>query len=132
MEIDSQYQDFMIDKLIENKKTPFYRKNVAIVGHLDNFNSASDIQGLAFLLWVHGAAVSSHVTPSTDIVINGIGADKDDIHILCQMKENGTNLVVYYQEDFEYMLSEYHLLDWYSGGTSNVVSSPQPQNYQKK
>ena len=73
MEIDSQYQDFMIDWQIENKDTPFYRKHVAIVGHLDNFNSSSDIQGLAFLLWVHGAAVTSHVTLYTDIVINGIG-----------------------------------------------------------
>lgn len=120
MIIDSQYQDFKTDGLIENKETPFYRKHVAIIGYLDNFNSASDIQGLAFLLWVHGAAVTSHVTLSTDIVINGIGADEKDMNLISKMKENGTNIIVYYQEDFEYMLSEYHLLDWYSGRISIV------------
>lgn len=118
MEIDYQYQDFKTDGLIENKETPFYCKNVAIIGHLDNFDAANDIQELAFLLWEHGAAVSSHVTLSTDIVINGIDADEEDMRLINEMKEKGSSIIVYYQEDFEYMLSEYHLLDWYSGGIS--------------
>ena len=118
MNIDPQYLELRTDGLIENKNTPFYCKHVAIIGYLDNFDSDDKIEELAFLLWVHGATVSSHVTLSTDIVINGIGADEEDRCLIRQMKENGADLIVYYQEDFECMLSEYHLLDWYSGGTS--------------
>ena len=118
MNIDPQYQELRTDGLIENKDTPFYCKNVAIIGYLDNFDSDDKIEELAFLLWVHGATVSSHVTLSTDIVINGIGADEEDRYLISQLKNNGADLIVYYQEDFECMLSEHHLLDWYSGGTS--------------
>ena len=117
MNIDPQYLDFKTDGLIENKATPFYCKHVAIIGHLDNFD---DIEELASLLWQHGATVSSHVTPYTDIVINGIDADEEDMLLIRQMQANGANLKVYFQEDFECMLSEYHLLDWYSGGTPTI------------
>lgn len=120
MKIDSQYQEFKTDGLIENKETPFYNKHVAIVGRLDNFDTDDDIQQLAFLLWEYGAAVSLHVSQSTDIVINGIDADEEDLNIIRQMKESGTILKVYYQEDFECMLDEYHLYDWYSGELSTV------------
>ncbi len=129
--IDSQYQNFKTDELIENKETPFYRKHVAIIGYLDNFGSASDIQELAFLLWVHGAAVTSHVTPSTEIVINGIGSDEEDMNLIRQMKENDANIMVYYQEDFENMLSEYRLLDWYSGRTSVDDKEHSEKQYSK-
>ena len=117
MNIVPQYLDFKTDGLIENKATPFYCKHVAIIGHLDNFD---DIEELASLLWQHGATVSSHVTPYTDIVINGIDADEEDMLLIRQMQANGANLKVYFQEDFECMLSEYHLLDWYSGGTPTI------------
>ena len=117
MNIDPQYLDFKTDGLIENKATPFYCKHVAIIGHLDNFD---DIEELASLLWQHGATVSSHVTPYTDIVINGIDAGEEDMLLIRQMQANGANLKVYFQEDFECMLSEYHLLDWYSGGTPTI------------
>lgn len=127
MNIDPQYLELRTDGLIENKNTPFYCKHVAIIGYLDNFDSDDKIEELAFLLWVHGATVSSHVTLSTDIVINGIGADEEDRYLISQMKKNGANLKVYYQEDFECMLSEYHLLDWYSGGTS-IAEEEQSSN----
>lgn len=120
MKIDSQYQEFKDDGLIENKDTPFYCKHIAIIGHLDNFSSDDDMQGLAFLLWEHGATVDLHMSLSTDIVINGIGADDEDLQLIRQMKENGADLRVYYQEDFECMLSEYRLLDWYSCGFSTI------------
>ena len=120
MKIDSQYLEFKSDELIENKNTPFYRKHVAIIGYFDNFDSDDDIQGLAFLLWEHGATVSPHVSQSTDIVINGVGAEEEDIFLIGRMKEEGADLKVYYQEDFECMLSEYHLLDWYSGRASTA------------
>ena len=118
MKNNLQYQEFRSDDLIENKNTPFYCKNVAIIGYLDNFNTEDDLEGLAFLLWQHGATVSSHVSQSTDIVINGIGADEEDNCLIRQMQEDGAKLQVFFQEDFECMLSEYHLLDWYSGGIS--------------
>ena len=115
MNNNPQYQEFRSDSLIENKNTPFYCKHVAIIGSLDNFDTEEDIEGLAFLLWQHGATVSSHVSQTTDIVINGIGADEEDKCLIRQMKEDGAKLQVLFQEDFECMLSEYHLLNWYSG-----------------
>ena len=118
MIIDSQYQDFKTDGQIENKETPFYCKHVAIIGYLDNFDTEDDLESLAFLLWQHGATVSSHVTQFTDIVINGIGADEEDKCLIRQMQEDGANLQVIFQEEFECMLSEQHLLDWYSAGIS--------------
>lgn len=129
MIIDPQYQEFKADELIENKNTPFYCKHIAIIGYLDNFGSDSDMEGLAFLLWEHGASVSLHVSHSTDIVINGIGADEEDMYLIKQMKENGSDLKVYYQEDFECMLSEFHLTDWYSGGIS---TDERNSHYEKK
>ena len=120
MKINSQYKEFKTDGLIENKDTPFYCKHIAIIGHLDNFDSDDDMEGLAFLLWEHGATVDLHMSLSTDIVINGIGADDEDMQLIRQMKENGADLRVYYQEDFECMLSEYRLLDWYSCGSSTI------------
>ena len=53
------------------------------------------------------------------------------MNLISQMKENGTNIIVYYQEDFEYMLSEYNLLEWYSGETSKVVKKQIPENLNK-
>lgn len=128
MKVDSQYQEFKSDGQIENKNTPFYYKHVAIIGHLDNFGSDDDIRQLVFLLWEHGAAVSLHVSQSTEIVINGIDAEEEDLRLIRQMREKGDDIKVYYQEDFECMLDEYHLYDWYSGGTSNVRKQ---QSYQK-
>lgn len=117
MNINPQYQEFRTDGLIENRDTPFYCKHVAIIGYLDNFDSDDEMEGLAFLLWVHGATVSTHVSLSTDIVISGIGADEEDMRLIRKMQEDGANIKVYFQEEFECMLSEYRLLDWYSGGT---------------
>lgn len=118
MKNNPQYQEFISDDLIENKNTPFYRKHVTIIGYLDNFDTEDDVEGLAFLLWQHGATVSFHMSQSTDIVINGIGADEEDTCLIRQMQEDGARLQVFFQEEFEFMLSEYRLFDWYSGGIS--------------
>lgn len=122
----NDFQEYKSDGDIENKNTPFYNKSVAIIGCLDNFSTDEDRDALAFLLWEHGATVTSHVTPFTDIVINGIGADDEDMLMLKQLKDEGENIKIYYQEEFECMLHEYHLLDWYSQEYEN--NDPQKRN----
>ena len=128
MEIDG-FQLYKNDGEIINKNTPFYNKSVAIIGCLDNFYTDEDLDALAFLLWEHGAAVTSHVTPFTDIVINGIGADDEDMLMLKQLKDEGEDIKIYYQEEFECMLHEYHLLDWYSRGYEDMEPQKKVKEY---
>ena len=118
------YEEFKSNGEVENKNTPFYNKSVAIIGYLDNFYDDEDKAAVAFLLWEHGAAVTPHVTPFTDIVVSGIGADEADYQLIDQLKKEGEDLKVIFQEEFECMLHEYHLLDWYSRG---YVEEEQPE-----
>ncbi len=112
MEFSAIFQDPKSDGQIENKNTPFYGKNVAIVGIFDDFNE-EDLYNVARLLWEHGAIVTSHVTPFTDIVIKGASAEETDEIKIKEIK-NKNNLRIFYQEDLGPILDEYRIKEWYS------------------